>query len=80
MIHQRAALRSVGLRGVVMAASHGIAPEIMHHLAVGYDAGSRYFGSTCSPNLSTAYLWLFLEMNGEPQELYFETCTASVSD
>ena len=30
--------------------------------------------------ISTAYLWLFLEMNSEPWELYFQTCTTAVAD
>ena len=42
VIHHRAAFRQVELRGVVMAASHRIAHEIMHHLAVGSDAGGQY--------------------------------------
>ena len=39
VIYQWAAVRSAGLRRLVMAASHGITDEIMHHLAVGSDAG-----------------------------------------
>lgn len=31
-------------------------------------------------NLSTPWMWLFLEINGEPQEFYFRRCTASVAD
>ena len=79
MIHQWAAFRSVGLREVVMAASHGITHEIMHHLAVGTDAGGRYSDRICSPNLSNPGLWLFLGIYDEPRELYFWTCTASVA-
>ena len=79
MIHQWAAFRSVGLREVVMAASHGITHEIMHHLDVGTDAGGRYSDRICSLNLSNPGLWLFLGIYGEPRELYFWTCTASVA-
>ena len=77
MIHQCATFRSVGLREVVMAASHGITHEIMHHLAVGTNAGGRYSDKISSPNLSNPGLWLFLGIYDEPRELYFLTCTAS---
>ena len=43
-----------------MAVSHEITHEIMYHLAVGSDAGSRCFDRIRSLNLSTAYLWVFL--------------------
>ena len=79
MIHQWAAFRSIGLRRVVMATSHEITHEIMHHLAVGSDAGGRYSYRIFSPNLSNLSLWLFLEMEDEPRGLYFWTCTASVA-
>ena len=62
-----------------MAVSHGITHEIMHHLAIGSDAGGRYSAGICSPNLSNPGLWLFLEMNDEPRGLYFWTCTTSVA-
>ena len=78
-IHRRAAFRSVGLRRVVMAASHEITHEIMHHLAVWSDAGGRYSERICSSNLSNPGLWLFLGIYDEPQELCFWTCTASVA-
>ena len=79
MIHQWAAFISIGLRRVVMAASHGITNEIMHHLSVGSDAGGRYSDRICSHNLSNPGLWLFLEMDDEPRGLYFWTCTAFVA-
>ena len=79
MIQQWADFRSVGLRRVVMEASHRIMHEIMHYLAVGSDAVVRYSDRICSPNLSNLDLWLYLEMYDEPRELYFWMLTASVA-
>ena len=62
-----------------MVTSHGITHEIMHHLAVGSNGGGRYSDRICSPNLSNPGLWLFLEINDEPRELYFWTYTASMA-
>ena len=62
-----------------MAATHGITHKIMHHLAVGSDAGGRYSDRICLSNLSNPGLWLFLETYDELRGLYFWTCTASVT-
>ena len=62
-----------------MALSHGTTHKIMYHLAVGSNAGGRYFDRIRSLNPSTAYLWLFLVMYDEPWELYFWTGTAYVA-
>ena len=61
-----------------MAVSHGITHEIMYHLAVGPGSSSRSFDRIHSLNLSTAYLWLFLVVYDEPQEVYFWTYTVVV--
>ena len=78
-IHWWGAFRSVGLRGVVMGASHEIKHQVIRYLAVGSDAGGRCLDRICSSNLSNPVLWLFLGIYDEPRELYFWTCTASMA-
>ena len=39
VIHRWAAFNPVGLKTIVIVASHGVTHEIMHHLAIGSSAG-----------------------------------------